>query len=87
MTSEIRTAKSAHAPRAPISIRPLNLPTAEQIRRNRVAICRDQIIGAVKSGKDESLDYWLARYVDLVRPAGSSGQDGRRAQRVPRARP
>jgi hypothetical protein len=66
MTTESRTAKTAAARRAPLSIRPLNLPTAERIRGNQVAICRDQIIGAAKAGKDESLDYWLTRYVELA---------------------
>jgi hypothetical protein len=81
MTSEIRTAKAATSPRPLLSSRPLNLPTAEQIRRNLAAVYRDQIVSAARASNDESLDYWLARYVELVGSEPSASQSSRRTQR------
>lgn len=75
MTTETWTAETTTGARSIIVSRPLNLPTAEQVRRNLAAICRDQIIGAAKAGKEERLDYWLARYVELV--AGQAPRQNR----------
>lgn len=84
MTTESRTGKAADVPQSLISSRPLNLPTADQIRRNLAAVYRDQIIGAAKAGNEEGLDYWLARYVEVARGGPAAGQAGRRSERKPR---
>lgn len=65
MTTKISSAESATAPRGSALSALLNLPTAEQVRRNLTNIFREQIIGAATAGDDERLDYWLARYVEL----------------------
>lgn len=66
MTTETRSAETGTPSRpAPPGGRP-NRPTAERVHRNLTNLCRDQIIGAVQAENDERLDYWLARYVELV---------------------
>lgn len=86
MPSEAGTAEAAGAPRPVIARRPLNMPTADQIRRNLAAVFRDQIVGAAKAGKDESLDYWLARYVDLLGGGTPAGREARRTRREARVK-
>lgn len=85
MTTESRTGRAAAAPHPPISSRPLNMPTADQVRRNLAAVYRDQIIGAARSGQEESLDYWLARYIEVAGSGPSAGPTARRSERKPRS--
>lgn len=41
--------------------------SVEQMDSNVAHIYRDQIIGAARAGDDERVEYWLARYADLIR--------------------
>ncbi len=81
MTTESRTGKAPTAPHPLISSRPLNMPSADQIRRNLAAVYRDQIIGAARAGNEESLDYWLGRYVEVAGRGPSAGPATRRSDR------
>lgn len=66
MTTETRSAETGTPSRPAPAGGGLNMPAADHVHRNLTNLFRDQIIGAAQAENDERLDYWLARYVELV---------------------